>query len=166
MNIKYIPQRPLYDFDFPQYKIKNEIIYIKHNDMIKKIDFSNLEDEKLNSSLDFILSAKKFNGELNLTLIQAVDKNGIPLEYDNDFDVTVYEDTEIDWITQEEIDKNNIPIATVESLKAQLAETDYKIIKCYEYQLAGLELPYDITILHVERQAIRDEINELESVEE
>ena len=47
-------------------------------------------------------------------------------------------------------------------LKKQLAETDYKIIKCYEYQLAGLELPYDIQTLHTERQVLRDRINELE----
>jgi len=47
-------------------------------------------------------------------------------------------------------------------LKKQLAETDYKIIKCYEYQLAGLELPYDIQALHTERQSLRDRINELE----
>jgi hypothetical protein len=39
---------------------------------------------------------------------------------------------------------------------------DYKIIKCSEYQLAGKELPYDITELHAERQALRDEINKLE----
>lgn len=47
-------------------------------------------------------------------------------------------------------------------LKQQLNDTDYKIIKCSEYQLAGLALPYDIAELHAQRQAIRDEINELE----
>lgn len=51
----------------------------------------------------------------------------------------------------------------VASLKVQLEETDYKIIKCSEYQLAGLELPYDIAALHTERQALRDRINELET---
>jgi len=54
------------------------------------------------------------------------------------------------------------PSQEIQQLKARLAETDYKIIKCYEYQLAGLELPYDIQTLHAERQAIRDQINELE----
>ena len=58
---------------------------------------------------------------------------------------------------QEEIDQERII-----ELKNELAETDYKIIKCSEYQLAGLELPYDIAALHAQRQAIRDEINELE----
>lgn len=49
-------------------------------------------------------------------------------------------------------------------LTSMLAESDYKIIKCYEYQMAGLELPYDIKALHAERQAMRDEINELETI--
>lgn len=51
----------------------------------------------------------------------------------------------------------------IAELKKQLSETDYKIIKCFEYQFAGLELPYDIQTLHTERQALRDRINELES---
>ena len=50
----------------------------------------------------------------------------------------------------------------IAELKKQLSETDYQIIKCYEYSLAGMELPYDITTLHEERQAIRDEINAIE----
>ena len=44
-----------------------------------------------------------------------------------------------------------------------LDKTDYKITKCYEYFLAGKQLPYDINALHEERQAFRDEINKLES---
>lgn len=47
-------------------------------------------------------------------------------------------------------------------LKQRLAETDYKVIKSAEYQLAGLPLPYDIETLSAERQSIRDEINRLE----
>jgi hypothetical protein len=54
------------------------------------------------------------------------------------------------------------PEQVIANLKAQLSETDYKIIKCSEYQLAGQELPYDIQELHTERQALRDQINELE----
>lgn len=50
----------------------------------------------------------------------------------------------------------------IEKLKAQLASTDYKVIKCSEAQMAGEELPYDIVALHAERQALRDQINELE----
>ncbi len=55
------------------------------------------------------------------------------------------------------------PEMQIISLKAQLSETDYKIIKCYEYNLAGLELPYDIQELHKDRQDIRDKINQLET---
>lgn len=58
---------------------------------------------------------------------------------------------------QEEKDKKEI-----ERLKQELSETDYKIIKCSEYSLAGVELPYDIAELHAKRQALRDRINELE----
>ena len=59
---------------------------------------------------------------------------------------------------EEEAEKEEL----LAQLHQQLDETDYKIIKCSEYQLAGLELPYDITELHANRQAIRDEINKLE----
>ena len=52
--------------------------------------------------------------------------------------------------------------ARIAELKAQLDSTDYRIIKCSECSLAGVELPYDIAELHAQRQAIRDEINELE----
>lgn len=48
-------------------------------------------------------------------------------------------------------------------LKEELSSTDYKIIKCSEYQLASLEPPYNITELHSLRQSLRDRINELES---
>jgi hypothetical protein len=47
-------------------------------------------------------------------------------------------------------------LRTIRALEAQLTETDYQIIKCYEYSLVGLELPYDIQALHEEREAIRE----------
>lgn len=53
-------------------------------------------------------------------------------------------------------------IKTIEDLKLELADTDYKVIKCVEYQLAGLEIPYDIQELNENRQSIRDSINALE----
>lgn len=36
---------------------------------------------------------------------------------------------------------------------------DWKVAKCQEYSLAGIELPYDIAELHSRRQAVRDRIN-------
>lgn len=52
--------------------------------------------------------------------------------------------------------------ARISELKKELADTDYKIIKCSEYSLVGLDLPYNIAELHATRQALRDEINQLE----
>lgn len=52
--------------------------------------------------------------------------------------------------------------AVIDALKAQIAESDYKIIKCAEAQLMGEELPYNVAELHKQRQALRDEINSRE----
>ena len=51
----------------------------------------------------------------------------------------------------------------IERLKSELQESDYKVIKCAEAMAVGAELPYNMTELHNERQALRDKINELES---
>lgn len=56
--------------------------------------------------------------------------------------------------------------AKIEQYKEQLKATDYKIIKCQEYILVGKDLPYDVELLHNERQTLRDKINELESSRE
>ena len=63
--------------------------------------------------------------------------------------------------TVEEVEDS--PKEKIKQLKEQLIQTDYKIIKCSESFINGKELPYDIAALHTERQAIRDEINHLES---
>ena len=59
--------------------------------------------------------------------------------------------------TPEEIKQNLIA-----ELKSQLADSDYKIIKCSEYELDGLDLPYNVADLHKEREAIREQIRKLE----
>ena len=53
----------------------------------------------------------------------------------------------------------------IEQLKAQLAESDYKVIKIAECAACGLSSPYDAEALHSERQSIRDRINELEGAQ-
>lgn len=53
-------------------------------------------------------------------------------------------------------------INEINTLKESLANSDYKVIKCYEASLRGKEMPYDFDILSLERQSIRDRINELE----
>lgn len=52
----------------------------------------------------------------------------------------------------------------IEALELELKKTDYKVIKAYEAQLVGLNVPYDFGIVHEERQAVRDKINELKSL--
>lgn len=62
---------------------------------------------------------------------------------------------------------------SISLLKQQLADTDYKVVKNMEYQMAMmtsvepntiiLDL-YDPQELHNERQALRDKINELEEL--
>ena len=62
-----------------------------------------------------------------------------------------------------ERDRQSELILDIESLKSELQESDYKVIKCVEAICLNEELPYDMTALHNERQALRDKINELES---
>ena len=55
----------------------------------------------------------------------------------------------------------------IRNLEADLSSTaseigDWKIAKCMEYQVNGLEIPYDIEQLHKKRQAVRDEINKIQ----
>lgn len=52
----------------------------------------------------------------------------------------------------------------ITALKNEIESSDYQIIKCYEYALCNLPSPYDVIKLHEERQALRDEINELEAL--
>lgn len=61
-----------------------------------------------------------------------------------------------------ERDRQSELILDIESLKSELQESDYKVIKCSEAIAVGAEMPYDVESLHKERQALRDKINELE----
>ena len=62
-----------------------------------------------------------------------------------------------------ERDRKSELILDIESLKSELQESDYKVIKCAEAMCLNAQMPYDMTALHKERQALRDKINELES---
>ena len=62
-----------------------------------------------------------------------------------------------------ERDRKRELILDIESLKSELQESDYKVIKCAEAMAVGADMPYDVESLHNERQALRDKINELES---
>lgn len=53
--------------------------------------------------------------------------------------------------------------AQIDGLKARIAASDYKVIKTYEYTLLGEQTEYDMETVHAERQALRDQINTLET---
>ena len=61
------------------------------------------------------------------------------------------------------VDNNGLLLSEIERIKSELQESDYKVIKCAEAICLNAELPYNMTELHKERQALRDKINELES---
>ena len=61
------------------------------------------------------------------------------------------------------VDDNGLILSDIERIKSELQESDYKVIKCAEAICLNEELPYNMTALHNERQALRDKINELES---
>lgn len=61
------------------------------------------------------------------------------------------------------VDDNGLLLSEIERLKSELQESDYKVIKCAEAMCLNAEMPYNMTALHKERQALRDKINELES---
>ena len=61
---------------------------------------------------------------------------------------------------QRQISQVNAQIA---DLKNRIAASDYKVIKTYEYTLMGEQTEYDMETVHAERQALRDQINMLET---
>lgn len=70
------------------------------------------------------------------------------------------------WVLTE--DKATEPTAEdkarqrIAELEEQLRSNDYKVIKCFEAQATGGEMPYDIAKLHAERESKRAEINALQ----
>ena len=72
-----------------------------------------------------------------------------------------WEESTIPEPTEEEI-ANREKAFEIRSAKTELANSDYKIIKCMEAYLCGEDLPYDITELHAERNILRDNINKYE----
>ena len=66
-------------------------------------------------------------------------------------------------VNEQVVDDNGLLLSEIERMKSELQESDYKVIKCAEAMAVGAEMPYNMTALHKERQALRDKINELES---
>lgn len=73
--------------------------------------------------------------------------------------VVDYTPTEEEMIIMQEAERES----TIAMLKEKLQEEDYKIIKCFEAQIKGEVMPYDIETLIAKRDEYRAEINELEN---
>ena len=48
-------------------------------------------------------------------------------------------------------------------LNTRLTELDHMVAECYECALLGLEMPYNVSDIHEERQTIKTEIESLQS---
>lgn len=70
---------------------------------------------------------------------------------------------EYDEATGTFYDPSTIVEEKLGAAKYELAASDYKIIKCFEYSLVGLEMPYDVAELHAERETLRAKIKELKA---
>lgn len=73
------------------------------------------------------------------------------------------EPTEEELAEQERQQQISQITAQIDGLKAQIAASDYKVIKTYEYTLLGEQTEYDMEEVHAERQVLRDQINTLET---
>jgi len=65
-------------------------------------------------------------------------------------------------LLDKQLEKENKFFRIIE-LKKLLSDSDYKIIKCFEASLSNEEMPYNYEELKAQRNAWRNEINELEN---
>jgi hypothetical protein len=145
----------------------NDKFYMMNKILLKKLPYNYYREVEVNN-----------NEDLNLFLSEGY----LPLEVDDIPNEELY-----DLIPKYHLDEErNVWIKTfdkkisrvkvneiITSLKQQLANTDYKVVKNMEYQMAMMSSVepntivldlYDAQELHNERQALRDKINELEQL--
>ena len=97
-----------------------------------------------------------------------INEGVIPLNYDEytmnlNKDIIENENGDFEYVYTPIFSKIKVNKSII-TLKQQLSDSDYKVIKNMEAQLANEEFPYDSVTLHNERQALRDKINELEEL--
>lgn len=90
-----------------------------------------------------------------------IKKNG--LQYINPSEAMVLDDGWVEYVAPEPTEED-LRLQEIDGLKLELESTDYMVIKCMEAVMTGEEMPYDVSELHAERQALRDRINELENM--
>lgn len=88
------------------YKIVGETIYIKHNNEVSKVDFTQLPDGVMVEPISYLITtAKKENGQLELTLRQPLSGIGEFTEVIGDFDISNFNEVNVNWKTQQEIEE-------------------------------------------------------------
>lgn len=113
-------------------------------------------NKKLQTIAEYDLSAGR------LIPCWAIREDATPIDYKTKF---VWANEDYEDVQMYIPNRAKTSAERIAELKAQLSATDYKVIKCSECQLLGAEMPYDVAELHAERQAIRNQINELEQEE-
>ena len=155
MQLQYQKDNSIYEIKFK--KISKNIVEIKGDFPVKEDGFT-LSRLNMNDNWDYSL----------YTTVYREVEGGV--QFSNDGSVYVEheipeppEPTPEELAEIEERERVEAIYNEIDELKAQLESSDYMIIKCYEYGMVGLEMPYDVQLLHEERQAIRDIINEKEA---
>lgn len=114
MRIEFTPQRA-----DVKYKVVEEIIYIKANDKVIKVNFSKTPNGRLCDLIDYISGAKRVDGELIVTLIHPLDKDGNELPAMDDFDTSEAEEINYEWKSWEEIEQEENQPSELEHLKRE-----------------------------------------------
>ena len=155
MQLKYQNDDSIYEVEFK--KINKNIVQITGDFPVKNTGFT-LSRLNKNDGWDY----SKY------TTVYREVEDGV--QFSNDDSVYVEpvipeppEPTPEELAEIEERERVEAIYNEIDELKAQLESSDYMIIKCYEYSMVGLEMPYDVEQLHEQRQAIRDVINEKET---
>ncbi|MDL2230227.1 hypothetical protein LJB87_00340 [Alistipes sp. OttesenSCG-928-L06] len=61
-------------------------------------------------------------------------------------------------------DDPELILMEITRLEELIAATDYKVVKSYEYAIAGAKSVYDFPAIHAEREGLRGQIRELEQL--
>lgn len=145
-----------------RYGVEDDVI----NNILSKDEQERTNDEQV------LLDKRKYLDDWRNEQVKALDiyLPFTPEAYSGDlgeFDATIPYFVEEDGVIVQKWEVVHSPskiLDRIEALVAELAETDYQVIKCYEAALLGSEMPYDTSVLVSERQIKRDEINRLQEM--
>ncbi len=152
-----------YAVDVINVKHKRELIHLRSSQMIQVINVKHLPLEERSEALQKVYEEQD-KALLELETYLPFEETTPSCVNTSDSLVPYYEVVDGTVVQKWEVRVNDPVVIEqqIEMLKAQLAASDYKVMKCYEASLVGKELPYDMTVLHEERQGVRDRIRELE----